>query len=64
MHAKKNNLKINYFVKDFEKEKINSKYDVIIILEVLEHLNSWEEFVKKNKIKLKKKWNINNIHNK
>jgi len=54
MHAKKNNLKINYFVKDFENEKIISKYDVIIILEVLEHLNNWEEFVKKIKLSLKK----------
>ena len=54
IHAKKNNLKINYFVKDFEKEKITSKYDVIIILEVLEHLNNWEEFVKKIKLSLKK----------
>ena len=54
MHAKKNNLKINYFVKDFEKEKITSKYDVIIVLEVLEHLNNWEEFVKKIKLSLKK----------
>ena len=54
IHAKKNNLKINYFVKDFEKEKINSMYDVIIILEVLEHLNNWEEYVKKIKLRLKK----------
>ena len=54
IHAKKNNLKINYFVKDFEKEKITSKYDVIIVLEVLEHLNTWEEFVKKIKLSLKK----------
>ena len=54
MHAKKNNLKINYFVKDFEKDKITSKYDVIIILEVLEHLNNWEKFVKKIKLSLKK----------
>ena len=54
IHAKKNNLKINYFVKDFETEKVTSKYDVIIILEVLEHLNNWEEFVKKIKLSLKK----------
>ena len=54
IHAKKNNLKINYFVKDFEKEKITSKYDVIIILEVLEHLNNWEGFLKKVKLSLKK----------
>ena len=54
IHSKKNNLKINYFVKDFEKERITSKYDVIIILEVLEHLNNWEDFVKKIKLSLKK----------
>ena len=54
IHAKKNNLKINYFVKNFEKEKITSKYDVIIILEVLEHLSNWEEFLKKIKFNLKK----------
>ncbi len=54
MHSKKNNLNINYVVKDFEKEKIDSKYDVIIILEVLEHLNNWESFIKKIKVNLKK----------
>ena len=54
MHAKKNNLEIDYYVKDFEKEKITSKYDVIIILEVLEHLNNWEEFIKKIKLSLNK----------
>ena len=54
MHAKKNNLEIDYFIKDFEKEKITSKYDVIIILEVLEHLNNWEEFIKKIKLSLNK----------
>ena len=54
MHAKKNNLEIDFFVKDFEKEKITSKYDVIIILEVLEHLNNWEEFIKKIKLSLNK----------
>ena len=54
MHAKKNNLEIDYFVKDFEKEKITSKYDVIIILEVLEHLKNWEEFIKKIKLNLNK----------
>ncbi len=53
-HAKENNLKINYVVKDFEKEKIKFKYDVIIILEVLEHLNNWETFIKKIRLNLKK----------
>ena len=54
MHAKKNNLKINYLIKDFEKEKITSKYDAIIILEVLEHVNNWELFLKKIRVNLKK----------
>jgi 2-polyprenyl-6-hydroxyphenyl methylase/3-demethylubiquinone-9 3-methyltransferase len=54
MHAKKNNLNINYIVKDFEKEKITSKFDVIIIFEVLEHLNDWELFLKKIRLNLKK----------
>lgn len=54
LHAKKNKLRINYFVKDFEKEIIISKYDVIIIFEVLEHLNDWESFIKKISNNLKK----------
>ena len=54
LHAKKNNLKINFLVKDFEKEKITSKFDVIIIFEVLEHLNDWEAFLKKIQMNLKK----------
>ncbi len=54
IHAKKNNIKINYLVKDFEKEKIISKFDVIIILEVLEHLSDWELFIKKIRKNLKK----------
>ena len=53
-HAKKNNLIINYEVKDFEKEKISSKYDIIIIFEVLEHLYDLESFIKKIRNNLKK----------
>ena len=52
LHAKKNKLKINYFVKNFEQETIKHKYDVIIIFEVLEHLNNWEKFLKKIKLNL------------
>ncbi len=54
IHAKKNNLKINYLVKNFEKEKIISKFDAIVIFEVLEHLNDWESFIKKIRKNLKK----------
>ena len=52
IHAKKNNLKINYKILNFENEKINSKFDVIVIFEVLEHLSNWEDFIKKIKSNL------------
>ena len=52
-HADQNKLKINYFVKNFEKEKLTSKYDVIIIFEVLEHLENWKSFLEKIKLNLK-----------
>ena len=52
-HANQNKLKIKYLVKDFEKEKLTSKYDVIIIFEVLEHLENWEFFLQQIKLNLK-----------
>tara|TARA_Y100001970_G_scaffold293652_1_gene441969 strand:+ start:2507 stop:3208 length:702 start_codon:yes stop_codon:yes gene_type:complete len=52
-HARKNKLKINYKILDFENEKIRSKYDIIIIFEVLEHLADWQSFIKKIKKNLK-----------
>ena len=54
IHASQRNLKIKYLIKNFEKEKIKKKFDVIIIFEVLEHLNNWEKFLKKIKLNLKK----------
>ena len=39
---------------DFEREDIDSKFDVIIVLEVLEHLNDWKKFLKKIQSNLKK----------
>ena len=54
IQAKKNKLKINYLVKDLEKEKILSKFDAIIIFEVLEHLNDWGKFIIKLRSNLKK----------
>ncbi len=55
LHASKNNLNINYLVQNFEKEKINNKFDVIIIFEVLEHLDDWKSFLYKIKSNLKSK---------
>ena len=54
LHASQNNLKIKYIIKDFEKENIKSKFDIIIIFEVLEHLNDWEVFLEKIRLNLKK----------
>ena len=54
-HAKQNKLEINYIVKDFEKERLTSKYDVIIIFEVLEHLENWKSFLEKIQKNLKPK---------
>ena len=47
IHANKNNLKIKYKKLNFENEKINSKFDVIVIFEVLEHLSNWKYFIEK-----------------
>ncbi len=52
IHAKKKNLKINYKKLNFENEKINSKFDVIVIFEVLEHLSHWKSFIEKIKSNL------------
>ena len=54
-HANQNKLEINYIVKDFEKERLTSKYDVIIIFEVLEHLENWKSFLEKIQKNLKPK---------
>jgi len=53
IHAAKNNLKIEYVKKDINKINSKSKYDVIIVFEVLEHLENWPNFIKKIKLNLK-----------
>ena len=53
IHAKKNGLKIRYLCTSPEKLKIKSKFDVIVIFEVLEHLSNWKSFIKKIKLNLK-----------
>ncbi len=57
IHSKKNKLKINYIYKDIEKSKIDEKFDVILMFEVLEHLDNW----KKTITKIKKNLNKNGI---
>ena len=53
IHAQKSNLNIDYKTLDFENEKISSKYDIIVIFEVLEHLSDWKSFIKKIQSNLK-----------
>ena len=56
-HSKENGLKISYLCKDIERDNINFKYDIIIMFEVLEHLDDWEIFL----FKIKKNLNKNGI---
>ena len=56
-HSKENGLKISYLYKDIERDNINFKYDIIIMFEVLEHLDDWEIFL----FKIKKNLNKNGI---
>ena len=52
-HAIKSNLNISYFHNDIDSITIKKKYDLILILEVLEHLDNWELLIKKIKKNLK-----------
>ena len=54
-HAIKSNLKIRYIYNDLDSFNLKEKFDVILILEVLEHLDQWEILLKKIKNNLKKK---------
>ena len=54
LHARKKNLKIKYKLKNIEKMKIKEKFDLIIIFEVLEHLNDWSKLLFEIKKNLKK----------
>ncbi len=54
LHSKKNKLKIDYIYKDIEKSKFDEKFDVILMFEVLEHLDNWKKIIKKIKQNLNK----------
>ncbi len=53
-HSLMKNLKVNYIHGDVEKINISKNFDLIIIFELLEHLNDWKSFVLKISKKLKK----------
>ena len=53
-HAKKNKLKINYKVASPEKLKTNIKFDVILNMEIVEHVENIDFFIKESTKLLKK----------
>ena len=53
-HSKKNNLKINYLCSSPEKISLNKKFDVILNMEIVEHVNDLNFFLKKSTVLLKK----------
>ena len=46
LHAKKNNLKINYINSSPEKKDLKKKFDVILNLEIVEHVDNLDLFLK------------------
>ena len=46
LHAKKNNLKINYICSSPEKLKTTNKFDVILNMEIVEHVEDVDFFLK------------------
>ena len=53
-HAKKNNLKINYLCSSPEKLNLNKKFDVVLNMEIVEHVDDLNLFIKKSSKLLKK----------
>jgi len=54
IHAKKNKLKINYVTASPEKLIIKNKFDVILNMEIVEHVDDLNLFIKKSSKLLKK----------
>ena len=54
LHSKKNNLKINYFCSSPEKFKAKDKFDVILNMEIVEHVEDINFFLKSCSNLLKK----------
>lgn len=45
-HSIQNKLKIKYIHADIENLKVDKKFDLIILFEILEHLEDWTKFLK------------------
>ena len=54
IHSKKNNLKIDYFCTSPEKLKVKEKFDVILNMEIVEHVENVDIFLKHSSKFLKK----------
>ena len=54
LHAKKNKLKIKYFYASPENLKIKKKFDVVLNMEIVEHVDDINFFIKKSSNHLKK----------
>ena len=54
IHAKKNKLKINYMTTSPEKLKIKKKFDIILNMEIVEHVSDLNYFIKSCASLLKK----------
>ena len=52
-HASKSNLNIEYIHADLESINIKKKYDLILMLEIIEHLDNWERHISQIKENLK-----------
>ena len=57
LHAKKNNLNIKYFVHHQKILKLINKFDVILNMEIVEHVEDVKFFFKIMFKTFKKKWN-------
>jgi len=57
-HAKKLNANIEYFHQNLNNLKLKKKYDAILILEVLEHIEDWKKIILNVKKLLKPKGKI------
>tara|TARA_B100000686_G_scaffold211077_1_gene217915 strand:+ start:212 stop:940 length:729 start_codon:yes stop_codon:yes gene_type:complete len=54
LHSKKENLKINYYCCSPENLNTNKKFDVVLNMEIVEHINDLNFFIKKSSNLLKK----------
>ena len=54
LHSKKNKLKINYLCSSPEKISLKKKFDVILNMEIVEHVDDLNLFLKKSSLLLKK----------